>query len=603
MDAFLSLRHRLWLASHSLLQDFCFMTADTLANVLRQIATLLELKDENPFKVRAYRSGADVVESFPGDIVALARDNRLAGIKGIGDALRDKLHELATTGALGFFDNLKAEFPDGILELFDISGLGPKKIAALYKELNVASIADLKRVCQDGTASKLSGFGEKTVAKLLEAIAFREAHAAEFRAGDIAAVVEAVLAVLRDHAAVSRAEVCGSYRRGKEISRDLDFLLATKQPQLVIDDFVKLPIFVNTIAKGDTKASVHTKDGLQCDLRAVSNEHFPFALAYFTGSKEHNVALRQRCLDRGWSLNEYGITVEPGKESPPPIHEERDVHAALGLDFIPPELRENQGEIAAAEQGRLPRLVELTNLRGTFHNHTTASDGNATLVEMAAAAQELGLQYLGIADHSKSSFQANGLHADRLLEQVAAIRALNGTFEDGFKLFAGSEVDIMKDGSLDFEDEVLAQLDYVVASVHSVFTLAEDEMTRRIIRAIESPFVTMLGHVTGRLLLQRPAYAVNIPKIIDAAAETGTIIELNASPWRLDMDWRWWKLAQDKGVKTSINPDAHSIRGLQDLYFGIRSARKGWLTKESVVNTQPLGEIEKTLAAKRLERT
>ena len=575
------------------------MTADSMAEVLRNIATLLELQDENPFKVRAYRTGADVVESFPGDIVALATEDKLTGIKGIGDALRDKLHQLATTGKMEFYENLKAQFPGTILELFEISGLGPKKIAALYKQLNVSSVADLKRVCEDGTASALSGFGDKTVHKLLEAIAFRESHAAEFRSGDVAPIVEQVLEALREHPAVSRVDVCGSYRRGKEISRDLDFLVASKQPQRVIDDFVSLPLFVNTIAKGDTKASVHTEAGLQCDLRVVSNEEYPFALVYFTGSKEHNVTMRQMCLDRGWSLNEYGITVSPSAEKPPAIHEERDLHSALGLEFIPPELRENQGEFSAAKNGRLPRLVELSNLRGTFHNHTTASDGNATLEQMAAAAQELGLQYLGIADHSKSSFQANGLSAERLLNQVHTIKKLNATAEDGFRLFAGSEVDILKDGTLDFDDEVLAQLDYVVASVHNAMTLPEAEMTKRIIRAIENPHVTMLGHLTGRLLLQRPSYEVNVPAIIDAAAETGTIIELNASPWRLDMDWRWWKLAQDKGVKTSINPDAHSTRGLQDLYFGIRSARKGWLTKESVINTQPLDEVEKTLQAKR----
>lgn len=575
------------------------MTAEEIAAILRNIATLLELQDENPFKVRAYRTGADVVESYPGDIVALAKDNQLTGIKGIGDALRDKLHELATTGHLEFYEKLKAQFPATILELFDISGLGPKKIAALYKELRVASIAALKQACEDGTAAKLSGFGEKTVAKLLESIAFREEHASEFRAGDVSLVVEQVLHALKELPEVSRADVCGSYRRGKEVCHDLDFLVATRHPTKVINAFVELPLFVKTIAKGDTKASVHTQDGLQCDLRAVSNDQYPFALVYFTGSKEHNVALRQRCLERGWSLNEYAITPEAGAPPVPEIHEEKDLHRALGLDYMPPELRENQGEIEAAASGELPDLVELSNLRGTFHNHTTASDGTATLEEMAAAAQELGLQYLGIADHSKSSFQANGLHADRLLQQVADIRALNETFDDGFRLFAGSEVDIHKDGTLDFDDEVLAQLDYVVASVHNVFTLSEADMTRRIIRAMENPYVTMLGHLTGRLLLQRPAYAVNIPAIIDAAVETGTIIELNASPWRLDMDWRWWKLAQDKGVKTSINPDAHSTRGLQDLYFGIRSARKGWLRRETVVNTQPLGVIEKTLAAKR----
>lgn len=571
------------------------MTAQDMAETFRRIALLLELKGENPFKTRAYNTGADIVESFPGDIVERAKANDLKGIKGLGDALQDKLHEMATTGRLEFYEKLKAEFPEGIFGLFDISGLGPKKIAALHKELGVASVADLKRACESGEASKLSGFGAKTVEKLLESIAFHEAHASEFRAGDVAAIVEQVLEALRDHPNVGRAEVCGSYRRGKEVVHDLDFLCASKEPLSVIDAFVALPMFVQTLAQGGTKASVRTKDGLQCDLRVVSNAEYPFALVYFTGSKEHNVALRQRCLDRGWSLNEYAIT---GENPPTNIHDERDIHRALGLEFIEPELRENHGEIEAAEHNKLPRLVELTNLRGTFHNHTTASDGAATLAQMAEAAQDLGLQYLGIADHSKSSFQANGLHEDRLRKQIAEIKAMNADF-DGFRLFAGSEVDILKDGSLDFDDDLLAELDYVVASVHNVMNLPEAEMTARIIKAIENPHVTMLGHATGRLLCQRPSYAVNIPAIIDAAAATGTIIELNASPWRLDLDWHWWKLAKEKGVKTSINPDAHSVRGLQDLFFGIRSARKGWLTREDVINTLPLGEIEKVLVQKR----
>jgi len=574
------------------------MTAQDMADVFHRIALLLELKGENPFKIRAYKTGAETVEGFAGDIVALAAANELGGIKGIGEALRDKLHEMATTGKLEFYDKLKAEFPESIFGLFDISGLGPKKIALLYKELKVAGVADLKRACESGEAGKLSGFGDKTVVKLLESIAFHEQHASEFRLGDVAPVVEQVLAALRENKQVGRVEVCGSYRRGKETVHDLDFLVSSKHPQEVIDAFVELPLFVHTIAKGGTKASTRTKDGLQCDLRVVSNEEFPFALTYFTGSKEHNVALRQRCLARGWSLNEYAITTSEGAEPPPPVHDERDLYRALDMEFIEPELRENTGELDAALHNTLPRLVELSNLRGTFHNHTTASDGNATLAQMAEAAQELGLQYLGIADHSKSSFQANGLDAARVRKQIAEIRALNDDF-DGFKLFAGNEVDILKDGSLDFDDDLLAELDYVVASVHSVMNLPEAEMTKRIIKAIENPYVTMLGHVTGRLLLQRPSYAVNIPAIIDAAAATGTIIELNASPWRLDMDWRWWKLAKAKGVRTSINPDAHSVHGLQDLFFGIRSARKGWLERGDVVNTLPLGKIEKLLQAKR----
>ncbi len=574
------------------------MTRETAAQILERIALLLELKGENPFKIRAYKTGAEVVESYPGDIMQLAIDGKLAGVKGIGEALRDKLHEMATTGKLEFFDKLRAEFPEGLFELFEVQGLGPKKIAALYSQLGVGSIADLKVACEDGTAAKISGFGEKTVVKILESIAFRDAHASEFRVDQVYAVALTMLEALRDHPAVSRAEVCGSFRRGKETLHDLDFLCATKKPEEVIADFVRLPMVEKVIAQGGTKASVYTAGGLQCDLRAVSSAEYPFALNYFTGSKEHNVVMRQRALDKGWSLNEYGFTVVEGKEAPPipeEIYNEAEIYRALGLDFIEPELRENSGEFDAAVHGQLPRLIELENLRGVFHNHTTASDGTASLREMAEAARDLGMQYLGIADHSKSSFQANGLNEVRLRAQIAEIHALNEEFEGHFRLFSGTEVDILKDGTLDFSDELLSELDYCVASVHNVFNLPEAEMTKRIIRAIENPHVTMLGHVTGRLILQRPSYAVNIPAIIDAAAATGTIIELNASAWRLDMDWRWWRLAKEKGVKCSINPDAHSTRGLQDVLFGVRAARKGWLTRKDVINCLPLGEVEQAL--------
>jgi DNA polymerase (family 10) len=508
---------------------------------------------------------------------------------------------MAATGRLQFFEDLKSEFPEKIFELFHIQGLGPKGIKQVHDELGVGSIADLKRAIESGAVASLPGFGEKKAAKILEGIAFRTEHASEFRMEQVLPLVEEILGALRQHPDVSRAEVCGSCRRGKETVHDLDFLVATKKPEAVIESFVHLPLVESVLAKGGTKASVRATHGVQCDLRAVAAKEFPFALNYFTGSKEHNVALRQRALEHGWSLNEYALTHAEGRKGRaiPPIHDEQELYRALGLDWPDPELRENTGEIEAAEKGGLPRLVQIENLRGVFHNHTTASDGKATLSEMAEAARDLGLQYLGIADHSKSSFQANGLDAKRLRKQISEIRELNETFEGAFRVFAGSEVDILKDGGLDFDDDVLAELDYAVASVHNLFNLTEAEMTKRIIRAIENPHITMLGHLTGRLLLQRPGYAVNVPAVIEAAAETGTIIELNASPWRLDMDWRWWKLAKQKGVKCAINPDAHSVHGLKDVVFGTRIARKGWLTKADVVNCLPLGQIEKVLGEKR----
>ncbi|GAA5121366.1 DNA polymerase/3'-5' exonuclease PolX [Luteolibacter yonseiensis] len=565
------------------------MTRENLAEVLEEIALLLELKAENPFKVRAYRQGAEAVRNHDGDILQRAKDNDLAGIKGIGDALRDKLHELASTGRLGFHEKLRAEFPAGLFELFDLQGLGPKKIKVLYETLAVGSIADLKTACDEGKVAVLPGFGAKTQTKILEAIALKQTFADSFLLGGISPLVEEILDLLRTHPEISRVSAAGSYRRGKETVHDLDFLVATREPALVCEDFTTLPQVASVIVCGDTKASVRLKNGLQCDLRAVSNAQFPFALQYFTGSKEHNVAIRSLALKQGLSLNEYGFTGETAGDHE--IHEEADIYRALGLDFIPPEIRENRGEIEAAAEHTLPRLINLEQLRGTFHNHTTASDGRDTLAAMADEAMDLGLQYLGIADHSKSSFQANGLEETRLLEQIEAIRTLNAGYEN-FRLFAGNEVDILKDGTLDFPDEILARLDYCVASVHASFTLTEEEMTRRICRAMENEHVTMLGHVTGRLLLRREPYLVNHAMIIDCAAETRTIIELNCSPQRLDMDWRWWKRARDKGVLCAINPDAHSTMGLHHLGLGVRLARKGWLRKQDVFNTRPLAEVE-----------
>ncbi len=579
------------------------MTRENMAEVLEEIALLLELKNENPFKIRAYRQGAETVRNFDGEIVELATRNELEGIKGLGEALRDKLHELASTGHLKFHEELKAEFPPGLFELFDLQGLGPKKVKALYDSLGVDSIATLKTVCDEGKVASLPGFGKKTQDKILEAIALHVQHADRFVLATVSAIVADILDSLRTHPEISRVSAAGSFRRAKETVHDLDFLVATREPKLVCEDFTTLPQVASVIACGETKASVRLQNGIQCDLRAVSNAQFPYALLYFTGSKEHNVALRSLALKKGLSLNEYGFTASGTAEVeiPTDLHEEADIHQFLGLQFIEPELRENRGEIEAAAARELPRLVQIEQLRGTFHNHTTASDGIHTLEEMADEAMELGLQYLGISDHSKSTFIANGLDEERLLLQIEAIHALNQTFSH-FQLFAGSEVDILKDGSLDFDDELLSKLDFVVASVHAQTNLPEDEMTRRICRAMENEHVTMLGHLTGRMLLRRDAYAVNHAMIIDCAAETRTIIELNCNPKRLDMDWRWWKRARDKGVLCSINPDAHSTQGLHHLGIGVRVARKGWLRKEDVFNTRPLPEVVAFLKTPKAKR-
>jgi DNA polymerase (family X) len=578
-------------------------TKEETIELLETIARLLELKGENPFKVRAYTNAARALETFSGNFQTTVAEDKLGELNGIGDAITKKISEYVQTGRLEYFEKLQAEFPETIFELFEITGLGGKKVKVLYEQLGVRTIVELEAAASDGRIAELAGFGAKTAANLLQAIEQRRKHSGRFLLSDAKIWSDALLEHFQGHPDVSQISAGGSFRRGRETIGDLDILIATKQPQRVIEHFLSHGAIDRVLARGETKASVLLNHGMQADLRVVANIEFPFALCYFTGSKEHNVALRGRALQSGWTLNEYRLGPEPGsKRIPKPIPEirtEADLYRALGLAYIPPELRENHGEIEAAEKGELPKLIELLNLRGTFHNHTSESDGHDTLREMAEAAQDLGMEYLGIADHSKSSFQAHGLDEKRLLTQIEQIRELNRGFDNSFQVFCGVECDILKDGRLDFPDEILAQLDYVVASVHASFTLPEKEMTKRIIRAMENRYVTMLGHPSGRLLLSREAYALDFGEIIKAAAQTGTIIELNASPRRLDMDWRFWKLAKERGVRCAINPDAHSAHNLQDLWFGIQIARKGWLTREDVVNCLSLMEVNRFLKEKR----
>jgi len=578
------------------------MSRDDIVDILENIARLLELKGENLFKVRAYTNAARALETLGESLDLVIAEDRLLALDGIGKATAEKITTLARDGVLPYYEELRETFPPDILTLFALQGLGAKKIKVLWDALQVHSISKLERVCREGKVAELPGFGEKTAQNILQSIAHQRRHVGEFRIGDVAALAELLLEDLRAHPRVNMAQIAGSYRRRKEIVRDLDFIASSRQPAEVMDFFSSHALVDTVLAKGPTKTSVILKNGIQCDLRVVQGHEFPFALSYFTGSKEHNVRLRSRALAKGWSLNEYRFSLAEGrelKEPLPEVREENDIYRALSLDPVVPELREDRGEIEAAEQHCLPELLELANLRGTFHNHTTASDGRATLEAMAAAAAELGLEYLGIADHSKSSVQARGLDEDRLAQQVAQIRAYNAMQSD-ITLFAGTECDIMKDGTLDFSDATLSTLDYVVASIHSSFSLSEAEMTARIIRAMENPFVTMLGHITGRLLLSREPYKVDVPAVIQAAAATGTIIELNANTRRLELDWRWWPLAKEKGVLCSINPDAHCTQELQDLAFGVGIARKGWLEKKDVMNTKPLAQVRQILAAKRL---
>ncbi len=588
------------------------MTKNEIADVLAEIGTLMELKGENPFKVRAYSGGARAIEALEnGEFEKLVREGKIDTLKGIGEALAAKITELHATGRLEFFDKLKASVEPGLVEMLRIPGLGPKKIVALRGQLGIASIPDLESACRDGRVAALAGFGDKTQEKILAGIRNGEAYSRRHLWWDAYEVAAPIVEGLRALGAVRRAEMAGSLRRGLETIGDLDFIVAADEVAPVFDWFTSRPGVKEVTARGDTKASVRMEGGIQADLRIVPAAQFAFALHHFTGSKDHNVLMRQRALDRGLSLSEWGLVPavgegtakeKAGAKGHVSAEDEKGVFAALGLSFIPPELREGLGEIEAAEKGEIPRLVELGDLRGAFHNHTSASDGRNTLAEMAGAAQALGWEYLGIADHSKSSRQANGLVEERVLKQVGEIGALNAS--GGFKtrVFSGTECDILPDGSLDFEDALLARLDYVVASIHSSFGQDESVMTARIIRAIENPRVTMLGHLTGRLLLEREGYRVDAGKVIDAAVANGVAIELNASPYRLDMDWRLWRRAAARGLECSINPDAHDTASLAYVRAGINSARKGWLTRENVVNTLPLKGIEGWLSGKRGRR-
>ena len=589
------------------------MTKNDIADALTEIATLMELKGENPFKVRAYQAGARVLEAIEeAELARLIAADELQSMKGIGEALAQKIGELHTTGKLGFLEKLRASVEPGLVEMLQIPGLGPKKIRALHDRLGIADLAALAKACTDGRVAELDGFGDKSQEKILAGIRNREAYGRRHLWWDAAAVAEPIVRGLRGLASVRRAEAAGSLRRGLETVGDLDFIVSAEDSGPVVQWFISQPEVKEVTAQGETKASVRFESGLQADLRIVPDDQFVFALHHFTGSKDHNVQMRQRALARGLSLSEWGLVPAEGEgtakekaeklkggDTRLSVASEEALFAALDLAFIPPELREGLGEIEAAEKGPLPRLVQLDDLRGAFHNHTTASDGRNTLAEMTAAAAALGWEYLGIADHSKSSFQARGLTEDRLLRQVAEIRELNASRRFSTRVFAGVECDILTDGELDFEDSVLAQLDYVVVSVHSQFTQDEATMTRRIIRAIEHPAATMLGHLTGRLLLRREGYRVDATKVIDAAIAHDVVIELNASPWRLDMDWRLWRKAAERGLRCAINPDAHETAGLAHVRAGVNAARKGWLQREQVVTTWRLTEIEAWLSRRK----
>jgi DNA polymerase (family X) len=570
-----------------------------IARILRETADLLEIKNENPFKIRAYRNGADIAANHPHDLARLD-ENGLREIPGIGKDLASRIREIAETGDTAYHRELVAEFPPTILDLLHLQGVGPKTVATLYRELGIRTIDDLERAAQDGRIRALRGMGTKKEALILKALADQKTFAGRQLLPAAHDASEALLSYLRQRAPAVEIDAVGSLRRGCETCGDLD-LLASGAPASLMDAFVEYPLVERVLAHGDTKSSVLLAGGFQADLRLVAADSRGAALQYFTGSKAHNIALRDRAMGLGFKLNEYGLfrltdDVRVAGER------EEDVYRALGLDWVPPELRELRGELDAAERHALPRLIDRTDLRGDLHMHTTASDGRDDIRGMAEAARAAGLEYIAITDHTQSLAMANGLDERRMLEHAARIHAIDAEGV-GVRLLAGAECDIKADGSLDLDDECLAALDFVVASVHSGFTQDRAQMTDRLLRAIEHPYVDVLGHPTGRRILKRPPYPVDIEAVIGAAARHGVAMEINCQIERLDLNEANARLAHEHGVGLIVSSDAHSRQAIARLRWGVLVARRAWLEPADVLNTRPFEAFRASLRRRRSDRS
>ena len=567
------------------------MDNSAIARILREIADLLEIKDENPFKIRAYRNGADIVSNHPHDLAALD-ETGLREIPGIGKDLAGKIREISQTGDAEFHRELVAEFPPTILDLLNLQGVGPKTVATLYRELGVRTLEDLERAAADGRIRALRGMGAKKEALILKALEERKRFAGRHLLPHAHDAAAAFVSYLRERAPDATIEPVGSLRRGCDTCGDLD-LLASGAPASLMEDFVDYTSVERVLGQGETKSSVLLAGGFQADLRLVAADSRGAALQYFTGSKAHNIALRDRAIDLGFKLNEYGL-FRTDDDVRVAGEREEDIYAALGLEWIPPELREMRGEIEAALERTLPRLVDLADLRGDVHMHSTETDGKDDVRTMAEAARAAGLQYIAITDHSQALAMANGLDARRALEHAARIRAVDAEGL-GVRLLAGVECDIRSDGTLDLTDDCLAALDLVIVSVHSAFDQERQRMTERILRAIENPHVDIVGHPTGRRILRRQPYAVDMEAVVDAAKQHGVALEINCQVDRLDLNDVHAKLARDRGVPLVISTDAHSRLAFGRLRWGILMARRAWLQPGDVLNTRPFGEFRGAL--------
>jgi DNA polymerase (family 10) len=576
------------------------MSNKEIAKVLAKFADLMAIKGENDFKIRAYTNAARKIESYADDIAQLAAADKLKDIKGIGSGIAEAINQLLQEGAIEEMEAIKAELPPGVIEMTDIQGLGPKTAHRFYYELEIEDLISLEKALIEGKVQKMKGFGNKSEEQLLNALKNHEKYVDKIILAKALKAARNIIETIKtelEPELFKKIEICGSSRRAKELTGDLDILIASDQPQKLSKKIKNLDFTAEVIGAGDTKVSIRTEAGVQTDFRLVSEEEFPSALHYFTGSQAHNVRMRQLAKDHDLKLSEYGLFRED--ESKEKIESEADIFKILGLDYIIPELREDQGEIEAAQKGELPQSIKLEEIKGDLHLHSRYSDGAFTIKEMAEAARDQrGYQYIAVTDHSQSLTIASGMSIKELKEQLQEIDELNKELKD-FKVLKGVEVDILKNGDLDFEDELLDQLDFVIASIHSHFNLKEEEMTARIIKAVKNPHVNLIGHPRGRILGGREPYAVDLEKVITAAAEYNTALEINASPQRLDLNAEWARKVKKAGGKISINTDAHHYKEYSDMELGVATARRGWLEKEDVINTFSYEELMEFLNLKK----
>lgn len=570
-----------------------------ISEILSEIATLLELKNENVFKIRSYQKAALNIERLTEPLTEIYETGgreALQKIEGIGTGLAEKIEEIIKNGKSSYLNELKKDIPKGLLEIIKLQGVGPKLAKRFYDELNIKTIDELKKAAIEGKLKKLSGFQEKKIQNIIQAIENFDRLDKKHLIAEILPYTEEIISLLKDKTKTDKIHYCGSLRRKKETIGDIDILaIADNNPQKIIDTFLNLPHIEKILAKGKTKVSVLLKIGLNADLRVVSSDCFGSALHYFTGSKEHNIAIRKLAISKGLKVSEYGVFKKNKKIAG---QTEEEVFESLGLKFIPPELREDLGEIEAAQTNNLPKLIEQSDLKGDLHMHSDYTDGAVSIKEMAIAAKKLGYEYIAITDHSKSTTIANGLDEKRLEQQIKEIEKVNNELS-GIRVLKGIEVDILKDGSLDLNDDILSKLDFVIASVHSNFNMSKVDMTNRIIKAMQNKYVTVIGHPTGRLIGKRLPYDIDLHKIFEMANKTNTFLELNSFPDRLDLNDINCKYAKGKNVLISIGTDAHSVHDLSFIRYGIGTARRGWLEKKNVLNSFTLKELLSKINIKR----